>query len=55
MSGYMARTFRCCCGHDHELVDDNDVWYDQDNRLIGRTACLLAAGLITPEQAAQDD
>jgi hypothetical protein len=48
---YLPRTFTCLCGHSHALVDDNDVWTDKDGRIIGRTACLLAAGRITQEQA----
>lgn len=49
MNGYLPRTFACLCGHDHALVDDHDVWYDGDGYIIGRTECLLAAGVITAE------
>lgn len=50
---YLPRTFTCLCGTTHALVDDNDVWVDGDGRVVGRTDCLLAAGRITPEQAAE--
>lgn len=48
---YLPRTFRCVCGSDHELLDDTDVW-SEDHHIVGRTQCLLDAGLITQEQVA---
>lgn len=48
---YLPRTFECLCGSHHALVDDNDVWVNEDGRIIGRTECMLAAGRITQEQA----
>lgn len=49
--GFLPRTFSCVCGTSHALLDDNDIWWDtRTNRVIGQTECLLAAGLITPDQ-----